>query len=149
MYCFTKNILKFQLSEWVSSEQTNLVCVCVCVCVCSNKLGMVMHTLDHSIWDAEARGPLWVQGHPGLHGKFQRAISWTLVSKASLLPLIIKIVNVGWRDGSVGKTTDYCSSKGSEFKSQQLHSGSQPPVTRSDALFWCVWRQYLHVINKS
>jgi hypothetical protein len=43
----------------------------------------------------------------------------------------------GWRDGSEGKSTD-CSSRGPEFKSQQPHGGSQPPVMRSDALFWCV-----------
>jgi hypothetical protein len=35
------------------------------------------------------------------------------------------------------KSTD-CSSEAPEFKSQQLHGGSQPPVMRSDALFWCV-----------
>jgi hypothetical protein len=34
-----------------------------------------------------------------------------------------------------------CSSEGPEFKSQQPHGGSQPSVTRSDSLFWCVWRQ--------
>jgi hypothetical protein len=44
---------------------------------------------------------------------------------------------LGWRDGSVDKSTD-CSSEGPEFKSQQPHSGSQPPIMRSDALFWCV-----------
>jgi hypothetical protein len=38
------------------------------------------------------------------------------------------------------RATD-CSSKGPEFKSQQPHGGSQPSVTRSDALFWSVWRQ--------
>jgi hypothetical protein len=43
----------------------------------------------------------------------------------------------GWQDGSAGKSTD-CSSEGPEFKSQQPHGGSQPPVMRSDALFWCV-----------
>ena len=43
----------------------------------------------------------------------------------------------GWRDGSAAKSTD-CSSKGSEFKSQQPHGGSQPPIIRSDAIFWCV-----------
>jgi hypothetical protein len=42
-----------------------------------------------------------------------------------------------WQDGSTGKSTD-CSSKGPEFKSQQPHGGSQPPIMRSDALFWCV-----------
>jgi hypothetical protein len=45
------------------------------------------------------------------------------------------------------KNTD-CSSKGPEFNSQQPHGGSQPSVMRSDALFWCVWRQrqciYIH-----
>jgi hypothetical protein len=34
-----------------------------------------------------------------------------------------------------------CSPEGLEFKSQQPHGGSQPSVTRSDALFWSVWRQ--------
>jgi hypothetical protein len=34
-----------------------------------------------------------------------------------------------------------CSSEGLKFKSQQPHGGSQPSVTRSDALFWSVWRQ--------
>jgi hypothetical protein len=34
-----------------------------------------------------------------------------------------------------------CSSKGPEFKSQQPHGASQPPIMRFDALFWCVWRQ--------
>jgi hypothetical protein len=48
------------------------------------------------------------------------------------------------------KSTDY-SSEGPEFKSQQPHGGSQPSVMRSDALFWCVWRQLhctpIHKIN--
>jgi hypothetical protein len=31
-----------------------------------------------------------------------------------------------------------CSSEDPKFKSQQPHGGSQPPVMRSDALFWCI-----------
>jgi hypothetical protein len=31
-----------------------------------------------------------------------------------------------------------CSSRGPEFKSQQPHGGSQPSITRNDALFWSV-----------
>nr|AAH16578.1 LOC100134980 protein [Mus musculus] len=31
-----------------------------------------------------------------------------------------------------------CSSEGQKFESQQPHGGSQPPVMRSDALFWNV-----------
>jgi hypothetical protein len=46
----------------------------------------------------------------------------------------------GWRDGSVVKSI-VCSSRGPEFNSQQPHGGSQPSLMRSDALFWCVWRQ--------
>jgi hypothetical protein len=42
----------------------------------------------------------------------------------------------GWRDGSAGKSTD-CSSECPEFKSQQTHDGSQPPIMRSDGLFCC------------
>jgi hypothetical protein len=57
---------------------------------------------------------------------------------------------MGWRDGSADKSTD-CSSKGPEFKSQQPHGGSQPPVIRSDALFWCLKTATVYlciIINK-
>ena len=40
----------------------------------------------------------------------------------------------GWSDGSVVQSTDY-SSRGPEFRSQQVHGGSQPSAMRSDALF--------------
>jgi hypothetical protein len=53
------------------------------------------------------------------------------------LLLHISTLKLGWRDGSVVKSTD-CSSEGPEFKSQQPHGGSQPSVMRSDALFWGV-----------
>ena len=43
----------------------------------------------------------------------------------------------GWIDGSAGKS----SCEGPEFISQHRHGGSQPPVMRFDALFWCVWKQ--------
>jgi hypothetical protein len=46
----------------------------------------------------------------------------------------------GWRDGSSSKSAE-CSSEGPEFKSQQLHGGSQPPIIRPDVLFWCVRSQ--------
>jgi hypothetical protein len=49
----------------------------------------------------------------------------------------LKGLVMGWRDGSVVKSTD-CSSEGPEFKSQQPHGGSQPSVTKSDALFWSI-----------
>ncbi|EDL33708.1 mCG148147 [Mus musculus] len=50
--------------------------------------------------------------------------------------LFLKENNVGWRDGSVVKSTD-CSCRGPEFNSQQPHGGSQPSVMGLDA-FWCV-----------
>jgi hypothetical protein len=42
-----------------------------------------------------------------------------------------------------------CSLEGPEFKSQQPHGGSQPPITISDSLF-CLKTAtvYLHIINK-
>jgi hypothetical protein len=49
-----------------------------------------------------------------------------------------KIV-IGWRNGSVVKSTD-CSSRGPKFNSQQPHGVSQPSVMGSDALFRCVRR---------
>jgi hypothetical protein len=52
-------------------------------------------------------------------------------------PWLHKNKERGWQDGSAGKSTD-CSLEGPEFKSQQPHGSSQPPVIRSDALFWCV-----------
>jgi hypothetical protein len=39
---------------------------------------------------------------------------------------------LGWRDGSMVKSTD-CFSRGPEFSSQQPHGGSQPSVMGSDA----------------
>jgi hypothetical protein len=39
---------------------------------------------------------------------------------------------MGWRDGSVVKSTDY-SSRGPEFKPQQPHGGSQPSVVGSES----------------
>jgi hypothetical protein len=59
-----------------------------------------------------------------------------------------KLQGGGWRNGSVVKSTD-CSSRGSEFNSQQPHGGSQPSVIESDALFWCVSKDsYGVLINK-
>jgi hypothetical protein len=50
----------------------------------------------------------------------------------------------GWRDGSEVKSTD-CSSKGSEFKSQQSHGGSHPFVPLLEYLKTAT--VYLHIIN--
>ena len=49
----------------------------------------------------------------------------------------LRKMNMGWRDGSVVKSTDW-SSRGPEFNSLQPHGGSQPSAMGSDALFWCV-----------
>jgi hypothetical protein len=64
----------------------------------------------------------------------------------------LESLSMGWRDGSVVKSTS-CSSRGPEFNSQHPHDGSQPSVIGFDSLFWCVWReqQCTHItkINKS
>ena len=51
-------------------------------------------------------------------------------------------------DSSAVKSTG-CSSRFPVFNSQQTHSGRQPSVMWSDALFWCVWRyqQCTHIHN--
>jgi len=58
----------------------------------------------------------------------------------------------GWRGGPEVKSTG-CLTRGPESNSQQPHGGSQPPTVKSDALFWCVWRElqctHIHKINKS
>ena len=70
------------------------------------------------------------------------------MEKHNLRKFLEKIIR-GWKDGSVGKSTD-CSSKGHEFKSQHPHGGSQPSVKGSNTLFWClkIATVYSHIINK-
>ena len=60
---------------------------------------------------------------------------------ATLIHPVKRPKDPGWRDGSQVKSTD-CSSRGSEFNSQQPQGGSQPSVMRSYAFFWCVCRQH-------
>jgi hypothetical protein len=80
-------------------------------------------------------GAQLTQGSPSMGSQHLRGQEF----KVSLEDMrhIKKFLKWGWRDGSVIKSTDY-SSEGPEFKSQQPHSGLQPSVMRSDALFWCV-----------
>jgi hypothetical protein len=68
--------------------------------------------------------------------------------------IYIRIYNRDWKDGSALKGTD-CSSRGSEFNSQQPHGGSQISVMGFDALslvyklhgnFWAV---VAHAFNPS
>ena len=47
----------------------------------------------------------------------------------------------------MGKNND-CSSRGPEFKSQQLHGASQPSVIGSGALLWCVPEDSCSVLIK-
>jgi hypothetical protein len=54
--------------------------------------------------------------------------------------VIIIVEKCEWGAGEMAQwvRAPDCSSEGPEFKSQQPHGGSQPSVTRSDALFWSV-----------
>jgi hypothetical protein len=66
---------------------------------------------------------------------------WSFCLKLSLRLIVFK--NGACEAGEMAqwvKSTD-CSSRGPEFNSQQPHGGLQPSVMRSDALYWCVWRQ--------
>jgi hypothetical protein len=81
-----------------------------------NDLGMVLHTCNHSHSKGNSRKIMGSR------------TSWGTLKKRK---------KGGWRDGSVVKSTN-CFSEGPEFKSQQPHGGSQPLVTKSDALLWSV-----------
>jgi hypothetical protein len=77
----------------------------------------------------------------------------TVADQATLLPshivdgcflcLLQCYLEIMWGAGEMAQQVRApdCSSEGPEFKSQQPHGGSQPSVTRSDSLFWSVWRQ--------
>jgi hypothetical protein len=90
--------------------------------------------LPHSLHSLPAEGVVQTEG-----GSSHLKRSGLKVSLPSS-NYLIKKNSSGWQDGSAGKSTD-CSSESPKFKSQQPHGGSQPPVMRSDALFWCVRRQ--------
>ena len=53
---------------------------------------------------------------------------------------IVNENELDWQDGSMVKSAD-CSSEGPKFKSQQ------PPIMRSDALFWSERSQSEQVLN--
>jgi hypothetical protein len=61
-----------------------------------------------------------------------------LVKLAIILLMQIKKIRDGAGEMAQWVRAPDCSSEGPEFKSQQPHGGSQPSVTRSDALFWSV-----------
>ena len=63
-----------------------------------------------------------------------------ITCSCNLEETILRWSTWGWWDGSVGKSTRLLFRR-PRVKSQQPHRGSQPSVTRSDSLFWSVWRQ--------
>jgi hypothetical protein len=90
-----------------------LLCVCTHIHVCIH-INTYVHTYDVPYMDGD-------------HGMIENMQS----------TYYMKTLKMDRRDGSAGKRAD-CSSEGPEFKSQQPHGGSQPPVMRSDTFFWCV-----------
>jgi hypothetical protein len=72
--------------------------------------------------EIETQISYWFSGH-----NFKTWLAFRKLSRAGKMAQLVR-------------ATD-CSSKGLKFKSQQPHGGLQPSVMRSDALFWCVWRQ--------
>ena len=110
-----------------------------------------LHIFNSSTQEAEAGRSLssrlawptkWISGLPRLHTETLSQKNKTKQNKNKRAREMAQAV----------KDTD-CSSKGPEFNSQQPHGGSRLSVMRSDALFWCVWRQlqytHIHKINKS
>jgi hypothetical protein len=60
-----------------------------------------------------------------------------LILKAASTLFVLKI-NLGAGEMAQWVRAPDCSSEGPEFKSQQPQGGSQPSVTKYDALFWSV-----------
>ena len=77
---------------------------------------------------------------PSYFGNRGMKITWTQKFRASLLNTLRSYL-LGAGEMAQWVRAPDCSSEGPEFKSQQPHGGSQPSVTRSDALFWSVWKQ--------
>jgi hypothetical protein len=76
-------------------------------------------------------------GYKNLVARIEQCCDHPHFARTCLTPEFKILNRVGWSDGSAVKCTD-CSSKGPEFKPQQPHGDSQPPIIRSDALFWSV-----------
>jgi hypothetical protein len=76
-----------------------------------------------------------VRGQPGLQSEFQDSQDYT--EKPCLEKQTNKQKTWAGEMAQWVRAPD-CSSEGPEFKFQQPHGGSQPSVTRSDALFWSV-----------
>jgi hypothetical protein len=91
----------------------------LCMSTCSIKSGFVLN------------GNLLMSGLGSLHEYLLCPASW----------LSINNVDTGTGEMAQQVRAPNCSSEGPGFKSQQPHGGSQPSLTRSDSLFWCVWRQ--------
>jgi hypothetical protein len=76
-------------------------------------------------------------------GRLQKPVAANTVTLEQKWYLYKKNEQVSKKNSGAGEMAQWvrapnCSSKGPAFKSQQPHGGSQPPVTRSDALFWSV-----------
>ena len=109
----------------------------------------VVHTFYPRRKEAEAGGslssrPAWsikrVSGEPRLH---RETLSQKVTDIHLPLPPECWDYKNYFRAGEMAQwvRAPDCSSEGPEFKSQQPHGGSQPSVTRSDSLLWCVRRQ--------
>jgi hypothetical protein len=106
--------------------------------------------------DCSSRGPGFKSQH--LHGNSQPSVPtvpgghntlpwplWAPVTQKDMQPKHPYIPHKSFKKikNGAGEMAQWvrapdCSSEGPELKSQQPHGGSQPSVTRSDALFWSV-----------
>jgi hypothetical protein len=88
-----------------------------------NNLKLQFQEIYYPLWPSQALGT------NALHAHICRKTQ-TCICKINL-----KKKKWGWRDDSGVKSTG-CSSRGSEFNSQQPHGCSEPSIVKSWALFW-------------
>ena len=80
---------------------------------------------------------LGAQWSPGMWSSYLKGLGELPKQIANHSP-VLEVDSIGAGEMAQWVRAPDCSSKGLEFKSQQSHGGSQPSITRSDALFWCV-----------
>jgi hypothetical protein len=98
------------------------------------------------VWPSQRERECWINQRLVL-GLLENASAWYSQPgrQRNVLSSQPEEVYLRHRDGA-GEMAQWvrapdCSSEGPEFKSQQPYGGSQPSVTRSDSLFWSVWRR--------
>jgi hypothetical protein len=125
---FTYVLYGFWLLLFLSQEFIHPRLTCNCVCTWW--------------WPDLSASTFWITGLPsGIVQCRDRLQDFVCTMQAFYPPSPISDPLGKYKFGGLVRWLTDCSSEGPEFKSKQPHGCSQPSITRSDTLFWSVWRQ--------